>query len=97
MKKMTTQEIEVRLDQLDGWDYTDKAIQTTFEFANFKETFSIMTRIAFECEAQNHHPEWTNVYKTLTIRLSTHDADGVTEKDFKLAATIENIIESEEG
>ena len=96
MKKLTSQEIEERLDQLEGWDYTDKAIQTTFEFANFKETFSIMTRIAFECEAQNHHPEWTNVYKTLTIRLSTHDADGVTEKDFKLAATIENIIESEE-
>ncbi|MEB8330361.1 4a-hydroxytetrahydrobiopterin dehydratase [Flavobacteriaceae bacterium KMM 6897] len=95
MKKLTTQEIEDRLDQLEGWDYTDKAIQTTFEFADFKETFSIMTRIAFECEAQNHHPEWTNVYKTLTIRLSTHDADGVTEKDFKLAATIENIIESE--
>jgi 4a-hydroxytetrahydrobiopterin dehydratase len=95
MKKMTKQEIEERLDQLDGWDYTEKAIQTTFEFADFKETFSIMTRIAFECEAQNHHPEWTNVYKTLTIRLSTHDADGVTEKDFKLAATIENIIESE--
>ncbi|MFT4833013.1 MAG: 4a-hydroxytetrahydrobiopterin dehydratase [Psychroserpens sp.] len=95
MKKLTPQEIEERLDQLEGWDYTDKAIQTTFEFADFKETFSIMTRIAFECEAQNHHPEWTNVYKTLTIRLSTHDADGVTEKDFKLAATIENIIESE--
>ncbi|ALM06728.1 MULTISPECIES: 4a-hydroxytetrahydrobiopterin dehydratase [Sediminicola] len=95
MKKLTTEEINERLDQLDGWDYTEKAIQTTFEFADFKETFSIMTRIAFECEAQNHHPEWTNVYKTLTIRLSTHDADGVTEKDFKLAATIENIIESE--
>ncbi len=95
MKKMTKQEIEERLDQLEGWDYTDNGIQTTFEFADFKETFSIMTRIAFECEAQNHHPEWSNVYKTLTIRLSTHDAGGVTEKDFKLAATIENIIESE--
>ncbi len=95
MKKLTTEEINERLDQLEGWDYTEKAIQTTFEFADFKETFSIVTRIAFECEAQNHHPEWTNVYKTLTIRLSTHDADGVTEKDFKLAATIENIIESE--
>ncbi len=95
MKKLTTEEINERLDQLEGWDYTEKAIQTTFEFADFKETFSIMTRIAFECEAQNHHPEWTNVDKTLTIRLSTHDADGVTEKDFKLAATIENIIESE--
>ena len=95
MKKMTPQEIEERLDQLEGWDYADDAIQTTFEFENFKETFSIMTRISFECEAKNHHQEWSNVYKTLNIRLSTHDAGGVTEKDFKLAATIENIVESE--
>ena len=54
-----------------------------------------MTRIAFECEAQNHHPDWSNVYKTLNIRLNTHDAGGVTEKDFKLAQTIEEIIESD--
>lgn len=54
-----------------------------------------MTRIAFECEAQNHHPDWQNVYNTLSIRLNTHDADGVTEKDFKLAKSIEEIIESE--
>ena len=51
-----------------------------------------MTRIAFEVEAQNHHPEWFNVYNKLSIRLSTHDASGVTEKDFKLAHTIEGII-----
>ena len=46
----------------------------------------------FEVEAQNHHPEWFNVYNKLSIRLSTHDAEGVTEKDFKLAQTIEGII-----
>ncbi|HIO27500.1 MAG TPA: pterin-4-alpha-carbinolamine dehydratase, partial [Flavobacteriaceae bacterium] len=69
--------------------------QTKFEFENFKETFSIMTRIAFEAEAQQHHPEWTNVYNTLSITLSTHDAGGVTEKDFKMAETIESIIEAD--
>lgn len=88
-------EIEKKLEQLDGWEYIDGAIETSFEFENFKEAFSVMTRIAFECEAQGHHPDWTNVYKSLHIRLNTHDAEGVTEKDFKLAHTIEKIIDSE--
>ncbi|MCG2459553.1 4a-hydroxytetrahydrobiopterin dehydratase [Flavobacteriaceae bacterium F89] len=95
MKKLTKGEIETRLQQLDGWEYAEGALETAFEFKNFKEAFSVMTRIAFECEAQNHHPEWTNVYNTLQIRLNTHDANGVTEKDFKLAKSIEDIIESE--
>jgi 4a-hydroxytetrahydrobiopterin dehydratase len=51
-----------------------------------------MTRISFEAERLNHHPEWTNVYNTLEIFLSTHDADGVTEKDFELAAIIDLLI-----
>ncbi|SMC55669.1 4a-hydroxytetrahydrobiopterin dehydratase [Cellulophaga tyrosinoxydans] len=88
-------EIEKKLEQLDGWEYVDGAIETSFEFENFKEAFSVMTRIAFECEAQGHHPDWTNVYKSLHIRLNTHDAEGVTDKDFKLAHTIEKIIDSE--
>jgi 4a-hydroxytetrahydrobiopterin dehydratase len=52
-----------------------------------------MSRIAFECEALNHHPDWTNVYNVLTISLSTHRVNGVTEKDFKLAEAIETIVE----
>ena len=55
-----------------------------------------MSRIAFECEALNHHPNWSNVYNVLTITLSTHDASGVTNKDFKLAEAIENIVEPDE-
>ena len=55
-----------------------------------------MSRIAFECEALNHHPDWTNVYNNLSISLSTHDAGGVTEKDFKLAQAIESIVEEDE-
>ena len=55
-----------------------------------------MSRIAFECEAQNHHPNWSNTYNVLKISLSTHDANGVTEKDFKLAEAIEAIVEVQE-
>jgi 4a-hydroxytetrahydrobiopterin dehydratase len=92
MKKLSVNEIEEKLKSLDGWEYVDGAIETSFQFSSFKEAFTTMTRIAFECEAQNHHPEWSNVYNNLNIRLNTHDAGGVTEKDFKLAMIIEKII-----
>ncbi len=95
MKKLTALEIEQHLKDLDGWEYNNGALETTFEFKNFKDTFSVMTRIAFECEIQNHHPDWSNVYNTLSIRLNTHDANGVTLKDITLAKTIEDIILSE--
>ncbi|EAQ48799.1 MULTISPECIES: 4a-hydroxytetrahydrobiopterin dehydratase [Leeuwenhoekiella] len=94
MKKLDQRSIDERLDKLEGWEYKDDAIHTTFEFENFKEAFATMTRIAFEAELQQHHPEWTNVYNTLSISLSTHDAGGLTEKDFKLAHTIEDLMES---
>ena len=95
MKKLSEKEINDKLKDFEGWEFHDDSLQTKFEFEDFKETFSIMTRIAFEAEAQQHHPEWTNVYNTLSISLSTHDAGGVTEKDFKMVEAIENIIEVE--
>lgn len=94
MSKLSEGEIQNRLKELEGWEYKEDAIHTSFEFENFKETFSVMVRIAFEAEAQQHHPEWRNVYNELTISLSTHDAGGVTEKDFKLARTIEEIVDA---
>lgn len=95
MKKLNEQEINDKLESLEGWSYVDNAIQTSFEFENFKEAFTLMSRIAFEAEALNHHPNWTNVYNHLEITLSTHDAGGVTEKDFQLAKAIEAIINAE--
>ena len=92
MKKISDSEIKKNLEQLPDWEFVENAIETTLEFETFKDCFSIMTRIAFEVENQNHHPEWFNVYNKLSIRLSTHDAGGVTDKDFKLAKTIEAII-----
>ena len=95
MEALNTSEIEKGLQELEGWEYNENALETTFEFQNFKEAFTLMTRIAFECEALNHHPDWTNVYNRLHIRLSTHDAGGVTEKDFKLAQLIEELVSTE--
>ncbi|SFR48954.1 4a-hydroxytetrahydrobiopterin dehydratase [Robiginitalea myxolifaciens] len=92
MEALTINEITDKLKDLSGWEFQDNALTTTLEFQDFREAFTLMTRIAFECEAQNHHPNWTNVYNQLEIRLNTHDAGGVTEKDFKLAATIEALI-----
>jgi len=96
MNKLSEQEIETRLLRLPDWEYYDDAIHAEFEFENFKDCFSAMSRIAFECEALNHHPDWSNVYNVLTISLSTHSANGVTELDFKLAEAIETIVEPDE-
>ncbi|HRF80468.1 MAG TPA: 4a-hydroxytetrahydrobiopterin dehydratase [Flavobacteriales bacterium] len=75
------------------WAQSDGKLQRTFTFANFSEAFAFMTRVAFLAEKQNHHPEWTNVYNTVKISLSTHDAGNViTEKDHKLAAAIDRLV-----
>ena len=92
MKALSEKEINEKLNEFEGWDYGENSLHTSLEFETFKDAFSIMTRIAFEAEAMNHHPDWSNVYNTLSISLSTHDAGGVTEKDFKLAAIIDNLV-----
>ena len=92
MKALSQKEIDEKLKKFEGWDYQDEALHTIFEFDDFKEAFSAMTRIAFEAEKLEHHPEWINSYNTLEIFLSTHDADGVTEKDFELAEIIDELI-----
>lgn len=92
MKALTDKVINEKLKEFEGWEYEEGALHTIFEFDNFKEAFSAMTRIAFECEKLNHHPEWSNVYNSLEIYLSTHDAEGVTEKDFELAGIIDELI-----
>ena len=96
MKKLTTLEIEESLVKLIDWEYENDALITDFEFDNFKDCMSAMNRIAFECEALNHHPEWTNIYNTLEIKLTTHDVGGVTDLDFQLATAINKIVEVEE-
>lgn len=74
---------------MEGWTFQKNAIQKTFEFKDFFHAFSFMTRVAMEAERQNHHPEWTNHYNKVVVRLSTNDAGGVTDRDFKLAERVD--------
>ncbi len=92
MSTLSEIEINMRLSTMEGWEYENNAIHTSLEFDNFKDAFTVMTRIAFEAERLNHHPDWANVYNTLSISLSTHDAGGVTEKDIELAKIIDALV-----
>jgi len=75
------------------WTEADTKLTQHFEFKDFSEAWAFMSRVALLAEKQNHHPEWTNVYNRVTISLSTHDAGNtVTEKDRKLAATIDRLL-----
>ena len=96
MKVLSEDNIQKRLLRFPDWEYHNNSLYAEFEFDNFKDCFSAMSRIAFECEAQNHHPDWSNSYNVLKISLSTHSEKGVTEKDFKLAQAIEDIVEVDE-
>jgi 4a-hydroxytetrahydrobiopterin dehydratase len=74
------------------WEEKNNLLTKPFEFKDFQEAFSFMTRVAFLSEAMNHHPNWSNVYNKVTIDLTTHDAGNiVTEKDRKLAEAIDKI------
>ena len=89
---LSTAEIQTALHGLEGWEYKDNALVKTFEFDTFREALSYMVRAGFEAEALNHHPDWTNVYNRLVVRLNTHDAGGqVTAKDLELAKRLQKI------
>lgn len=75
-----------------SWKKEQDKLTKTFEFNDFKEAFAFMTRVAFLAEEHSHHPNWSNVYNTVTIELTTHDAGNtVTKKDHQLADAIDKI------
>ena len=78
-----------------GWSETDgrDAIKKTYEFRNFVEAFGFMSKAALWAEKMNHHPEWSNVYKTVEVTLTTHDADGLSELDVKLAKKMDALAQ----
>jgi 4a-hydroxytetrahydrobiopterin dehydratase len=81
------------LARLKGWSEVAgrDAITKKFVFADFNHAFGFMTRAALVAEKLDHHPEWFNVYKTVEVTLSTHDAGGLTERDIKLAEAMDKI------
>ena len=91
--KLTGEARKTALGRLKGWSAVAgrDAITKKFVFADFNAAFGFMTRAALIAEKLDHHPEWFNVYKTVEVTLSTHDAGGLTERDVKLAEAMDKL------
>ncbi len=95
MEKLSAQQISDKLKGLDdNWKQDGDFIKRAFTLKDFKQAFAFMTNVAFLAEKADHHPNWDNTYKNVNISLSTHEADGLTEKDFDLAAKIDEVAAS---
>ncbi|MDP3371307.1 MAG: 4a-hydroxytetrahydrobiopterin dehydratase [Candidatus Paracaedibacteraceae bacterium] len=92
--KIEKNQICALLDEKKGWhvDNNGLYIEKVWEFANFQMAFSFMMRVAFLSENMNHHPEWSNMYNRVFIRLTTHESNGVSLKDINLAQQIDGIL-----
>ncbi|ARA92029.1 MAG: 4a-hydroxytetrahydrobiopterin dehydratase [Bacteroidetes bacterium] len=88
---LTEAQVREALQELPGWRYEADALTKTYVLSNFRAAVSFIVRLAFYAEELNHHPELTNVYNRVTLRLTTHDAGNrVTDRDVKLANAIES-------
>ena len=90
--KLRPEEIQSRLSSLKGWSVENEKLHKVFTFKNFIEAFGFMSRVALLAEAMNHHPEWSNVYKKVTLDLTTHEAGGISPLDFDLAAKVDALL-----
>jgi 4a-hydroxytetrahydrobiopterin dehydratase len=90
-KKLLQEQRKAGLAKLQGWHEVPErdAITKSFKFADFNAAFGFMAKVALQAEKMDHHPEWSNVYNRVEITLTTHDAGGVSDKDLKLAAFID--------
>lgn len=89
---LSSAKITAALAGLPGWASKRDALTKEFKFGSFREAMAFMVRVSYEAEELNHHPDWTNIYNRVTIRLNTHDAGGkVTAKDVALAKKIQQI------
>lgn len=91
IKRLEASEIELALSSLSGWSLREGKLHRTFKFADFVHAFGFMTKVALIAERMDHHPEWSNVYNTVSVDLTTHDCKGLSARDVKLAAAISGL------
>jgi 4a-hydroxytetrahydrobiopterin dehydratase len=92
--KLSDSEIEKALRSLTGWKVVGAKLHREYAFADFNEAFGFMARAALAAEQMNHHPEWFNVWSRVVVDLTTHDAGGLSHKDFELAERMNDIAKS---
>ena len=88
---LTAAELDAYVKEVKGWSGVGDALEKTYRFADFVHAFAFMSAVAMHCERLNHHPEWSNVYGVVKIRLTTHDRGGVTSLDTTLASVMEEL------
>ncbi len=93
MKLLTEIEIKELLDQNPSWELVNKGLEKKYEFGSFLEAINKMKVLSVEVDKLNHHPEWKNVYKTVWIRITTHDFGGLTEKDISLLNLVKDYFD----
>ena len=91
---LQNEELKELVVKIPGWEIISNHIEREFDFGNFIEAFSFMTKIALICEKHNHHPNWGNIYSKVIIKLSTHDLGGITNLDQKIASEINEVFEN---
>ena len=89
-KKLSAEELAEALRSLPGWRAAGGKLHREYKFADFIHAFGFMATAAIAIEKMNHHPEWSNVYSTVVVDLTTHDSGGITENDVKLAKLLDN-------
>ena len=94
---MSTSEQQEKLGGVPGWTIENDGLSRTFVFPSFVVAFGFMTSAAIVAEKLNHHPEWSNVYNRVTVRLTTHDVGGLSELDFELAAKMSELAAAGSG
>ena len=92
MKRLIKQEIDTQLAGLKGWEYRENYIIKHFTFPTFFEAYTLLCKAAFIAEKMDHHPDWSGVYNKVTLKLNTHTAGGVTQKDIDFAIEVEKFL-----
>lgn len=89
--KLSDEEVARRLASMPNWSLVNGKLHRELRFPDFVAAFAFMTKVALKAEKADHHPEWSNVYSRVTIDLTTHDAGGLSDRDFALATAIDQI------
>ncbi|MFT4519654.1 MAG: 4a-hydroxytetrahydrobiopterin dehydratase [Halioglobus sp.] len=92
VEKLSTESVATQLEAFAQWSLKDEKLYRQFIFSDFVEAFGFMSRVALLAETMNHHPEWFNVYNRVEISLTTHDASGISERDFALIEKIDALL-----
>ena len=92
LERLDDATVRDQLAQLDGWELADGQLHRQLELEDFVQAFGFMTSVALAAERMNHHPDWSNVYNRVDIRLSSHDVGGISDRDFRLARRIDALF-----